>query len=159
MRKKTPYANPYFAHEFYSIPCICVIESKLYLTWLNKSQSSIYLSLLLGHLALSTLHFKQISPHWQSISFYLFLFSFIFSAWINPDTDFFCHCAQILLGFHGGKQGSGLGRGRSLSKLGDFLFVCLYVCSSIYLSLLLGHLARPESQIARPEAQPVRYEA
>ena len=47
----------------------------------------------------------------------------------------------FLLGFHGGRQGSGLGRGRSLVEWGDF--------PSIRLSV------RP----SRPEAQPVIPEA
>ena len=41
----------------------------------------------------------------------------------------------FLLGFHGGRQGSGLDRGRSLVEWGDFpsvhLSVCLSVCSFI----------------------------
>ena len=57
----------------------------------------------------------------------------------------------FLLGFHGGKQGSGPDRGRSPVEWGDFPFVRPFPC--------LGYPARPEGQPARPEAQPARPEA
>ena len=37
------------------------------------------------------------------------------------------------LGFHGGKQSSGLDRGRSPLKWGDFLVIRLFICPSIRL--------------------------
>ena len=61
----------------------------------------------------------------------------------------------FLLGFHGGRQGSGPDRGRSPVEWGDFLFVCSFVC----LSPPLGHPARLEAQPAKSEAQPARPEA
>ena len=62
----------------------------------------------------------------------------------------------FLLGFHGGRQGSGPDRGQSPVEWGDFLYVRLFVRPSV---LPLGHPARPEAQPTRPEAQPSRAEA
>ena len=53
----------------------------------------------------------------------------------------------ILLGFHGGRQGSGPDREQSPVEWGDFLPVCLFPP--------LGQPAKPEAQPARPEAQKV----
>ena len=55
----------------------------------------------------------------------------------------------FLLGFHGGRQGSGPDRGRSPVEWGDFPSVR----SSVRPFPPLGHPARPEAQPARPEAQ------
>ena len=60
----------------------------------------------------------------------------------------------FLLGFHGGRQGSGPDRGRSPVEWGDFLSVCSFVRPPT-----LGHPARPEAQLARAEAQLARAEA
>ena len=54
----------------------------------------------------------------------------------------------FLLGFHGGRQGSGPDRGQSPVEWGDFP----YVCPSIRLAPL-GHPPRPEAQPGRPEAR------
>ena len=59
----------------------------------------------------------------------------------------------FLLGFHGGRQGSGPNRGQSPVEWGDFPYVRPYVPPP------LGHPARPVAQPARPEAQPARPEA
>ena len=61
----------------------------------------------------------------------------------------------FLLGFHGGRQGSGPDRGQSPVEWGDFPSVRTFVCPSPP----LGHPARSEAQPARPEAQPARPEA
>ena len=61
----------------------------------------------------------------------------------------------FLLGFHGGRQGSGPDRGRSPVEWGDFLSVCLFIRPSIRPSVHsppLSHPARPEAQPAMPEA-------
>ena len=58
----------------------------------------------------------------------------------------------FLLGFHGGRQGSGPDRGRSPVEWGDFPFVRSSVRSSVRPFPPLGHPARPEAQPARPEA-------
>ena len=60
----------------------------------------------------------------------------------------------FLLGFHGGRQGSGPDRGRSPVEWGDFPFVRSFVRPYVRTSPPLGHPARPEAQPARPEAQP-----
>jgi len=62
----------------------------------------------------------------------------------------------FLLGFHGGRQGSGPDRGRSPVEWGDFPFVRLSVRLFVP---PLGHPARPEAQLARPETQLARPEA
>ena len=54
----------------------------------------------------------------------------------------------FLLGFYGGRQGSGPDRGQSPVEWGDFPFVYL----SVHPSPPLGHPARPEAQPAIPEA-------
>ena len=61
----------------------------------------------------------------------------------------------FLLGFHGGRQGSGPDRGQSPVEWGDIPSVR----PSVRTSPPLGHPARPEAQPARPEAQPARSEA
>ena len=64
----------------------------------------------------------------------------------------------FLLGFHGGRQGSGTDRGQSPVECGDFPSVRPSVHPSVR-PPPLGHQARPEAQPARPEAQPARPEA
>merc|ERR1712105_555494 len=61
----------------------------------------------------------------------------------------------FLVGFHGGRQGSGPDRGRSPVEWGDFPSVR----PSVRSSPPLGHPAGPEAQPARPEAQPARPKA
>ena len=60
----------------------------------------------------------------------------------------------FLLGFHGGRHGSGPNRGPSPVEWGDFL----YVRPSVRPFPPLGHPARPEAQTARPEAHPAMPE-
>ena len=61
----------------------------------------------------------------------------------------------FLLGFHGGRQGSGPDRVRSPVEWVDFPSIRTFVRSSVR-PPSLGHPARPEAQPARPEAQPAR---
>ena len=65
----------------------------------------------------------------------------------------------FLLGFHGGRQGSGPDRGRSPVEWGDFPSVRPSVSPSVRPFPSLGHPARPEAQTARPEPQSARPEA
>ena len=61
---------------------------------------------------------------------------------------------HFLLGFHGGRQGSGLNRGQSPVEWGDFLFVRPFVCSSIRpppLAGLQAWLAGPQTLLAGPQ--------
>ena len=60
----------------------------------------------------------------------------------------------VLLGFYGGRQGSGPDRGQSPVEWGDFLSVC-----ETQPARSEAQPARPEAQPARPEAQPARPEA
>ena len=55
----------------------------------------------------------------------------------------------FLLGFHGGRQGSGPDRGQSPVEWGDFPFVRPSIRPSVP---PLAHPARPEAQPAMPEA-------
>ena len=57
----------------------------------------------------------------------------------------------FLLGFHGGRQGSGPNRGQSPVEWGDFPYLHPPIC----LFPPLGQPAKPEAQPARPEAQKV----
>ena len=69
----------------------------------------------------------------------------------------------ILIGFHGGRQGSDPDRGQSPVEWGDFPSVCPSVRRSVRPSVRpsppLSHPAMPEAQPAMPEAQPTRPEA
>ena len=58
----------------------------------------------------------------------------------------------FLLGFHGGRQGSGPNRGQSPVEWGDFLFVCPSVRTSVCSPLRLqGWLAGPQAWLDGPE--------
>ena len=72
----------------------------------------------------------------------------------------------FLLGFHGGRQGSGHNRGQSPVEWGDFPYVCSSIHPSVRPFPPLGYPARleaqpamPEAQLAMPEPQPDRPEA
>ena len=65
----------------------------------------------------------------------------------------------FLLGFHGGRQGSGPDRGQSPVEWADFPYIHSFVRPSVCPYIPPGHPARPEAQPARPEAQPARPEA
>ena len=58
----------------------------------------------------------------------------------------------FLLGFHGGRQGSGPDRGQSPVESGDFLSVCTYVCPFVYPSPLWA--IHPGLRPSQPDLRP-----
>ena len=65
----------------------------------------------------------------------------------------------FLLGFHGGRQGSGPDRGQSPVEWGDFLSIHPSICSQTWLAGPEAWLAGPEAWAAGPEAWQAKPEA